>query len=125
MTHLTYKISCLSSSTGVVNLYDRSILDPSITRPKPIKAFMNLTTRINNILFNHDSKLMVISSGAKKDQLKVIHVPTATTFSNWPTDRTPLSKVGRIAFSPNSDYLAIANDKGTVLLYTLKHYALQ
>ncbi|KAI7881234.1 WD40-repeat-containing domain protein [Mucor mucedo] len=113
------------SSTGVVNLYDRSVLDPKIIRPKPIKAFMNLTTRINNILFNHDSKLMVVSSHSKQDQLKVIHVPTATTFSNWPTDRTPLGKVGRLAFSPNSDYLAVANDKGAVLLYTLKHYALQ
>lgn len=86
---------------------------------------MNLTTKINNIVFNHDSQLMVISSNFKKDQLKIIHVPTATAYANWPTDRTPLSKVGCVAFSPNSDYLAISNDRGLVLLYTLKHYALQ
>lgn len=68
---------------------------------------------------------MVITSSFKKDQLKVIHVPTATAYANWPTDRTPLSKVKCVAFSPNSDYLAIANDRGQVLLYTLKHYALK
>jgi U3 small nucleolar RNA-associated protein 18 len=75
-------------------------------------------------VFNHDSQLMVISSQQKKDQLKIIHVPTATAYANWPTDRTPLNNVVNVAFSPNSDYLAISNDKGHVLLYTLKHYAL-
>lgn len=114
-----------SSSTGVVNLYDRSVLEPNNARPKPIKAITNLTTRINNIVFNHDSQLMVIASQSKKDQLRVIHVPTATAYSNWPTDRTPLSDVVAVAFSPNSDYLAVSNEKGHVLLYTLKHYALQ
>jgi U3 small nucleolar RNA-associated protein 18 len=108
-----------------VNLYDRSVLDPNVSRPKPVKAIQNLTTRINNILFNHDSQLMVITSQQKKDQLRVIHVPTATAYSNWPTVKTPFSHIVSVAFSPNSDYLAISNNKGQVLLYTLKHYALQ
>ncbi|KAL7312021.1 U3 snoRNP protein [Mucor circinelloides] len=119
------KYYATGSSTGVVNLYDRSVLEPNNARPKPIKAITNLTTRINNIVFNHDSQLMVIASQSKKDQLRVIHVPTATAYSNWPTDRTPLSDVVAVAFSPNSDYLAVSNEKGHVLLYTLKHYALQ
>ncbi|CAO3648303.1 unnamed protein product [Mucor hiemalis] len=119
------KYYATGSSTGVVNLYDRTVLDPTVTRPKPIKAIPNLTTRINNIVFNHDSQLMVISSQIKQDQLKIIHVPTATAYANWPTDKTPLNNVVDVAFSPNSDYLAISNDKGHVLLYTLKHYALQ
>ncbi|KAI8079668.1 WD40-repeat-containing domain protein [Gilbertella persicaria] len=113
------------SSTGVVNLYDRSVLDPQQTHPQPIKAIQNLTTRINNIVFNHDSQLMVISSQLKRDQLRIIHVPTGTAYSNWPTDRTPLNDVVAVAFSPNSDYLAVSNTRGIVLLYTLKHYALQ
>ncbi|KAI8637323.1 WD40-repeat-containing domain protein [Parasitella parasitica] len=119
------KYYATGSSTGIVNLYDRSVLEPSNTKPTPIKAIANLTTRINNIVFNHDSQLMVITSQSKKDQLRVIHVPTATAYSNWPTNRTPLSDVVNVAFSPNSDYLAVSNEKGHVLLYTLKHYALQ
>ncbi|KAI9470881.1 MAG: WD40-repeat-containing domain protein [Benjaminiella poitrasii] len=119
------KYYATGSSTGVVNLYDRSVLDPNTTNPKPIKAIQNLTTRINNIVFSHDSQLMVISSQLKKDQLRIIHVPTATAYSNWPTDRTPLNDVIGVAFSPNSDYLAISSTSGRVLLYTLKHYALK
>ncbi|KAI8364320.1 WD40-repeat-containing domain protein [Choanephora cucurbitarum] len=119
------KYYATGSSTGIVNLYDRSVLSPDVTRPQPIKTIQNLTTRINNVVFNHDSQLMVISSQSKKDQLRIIHVPTGTAYSNWPTDRTPLNDVVAVAFSPNSDYLAISNVKGVVLLYTLKHYALQ
>ncbi|KAI7899951.1 WD40-repeat-containing domain protein [Cokeromyces recurvatus] len=119
------KYYAAGSSSGIVNLYDRSVLDPNITNPKPIKAIQNLTTKISNITFSHDSQLMVISSQSKRDQLRIIHVPTATAYSNWPTDRTPLNDVTSVAFSPNSDYLAIANRAGHVLLYTLKHYALK
>ncbi|KAI8969098.1 WD40-repeat-containing domain protein [Mycotypha africana] len=118
------KYYATGSSTGIVNLYDRSVLDPELNKPKPIKAIGNLTTRINNIKFNHDSQLMVITSQQKKDQLRIIHVPTGTAYANWPTDRTPLHNVVQVAFSPNSDYLAIANARGKVLLYALKHYAL-
>ncbi|ORE07015.1 WD40 repeat-like protein [Rhizopus microsporus var. microsporus] len=113
------------SSTGIVNVYDRSVLEPESINPKPFKVIESLTTRVNNILFNHDSQLMVISSQSKKEQLRVIHVPTGTAYANWPTDGTPLNTVKCVAFSPNSDYLAIANKKGKVLLYTLKHYALK
>ncbi|CEI92118.1 hypothetical protein RMCBS344292_06389 [Rhizopus microsporus] len=113
------------SSTGIVNVYDRSVLEPESINPKPFKVIESLTTRVNNILFNHDSQLMVISSQSKREQLRVIHVPTGTAYANWPTDGTPLNTVKCVAFSPNSDYLAIANKKGKVLLYTLKHYALK
>jgi U3 small nucleolar RNA-associated protein 18 len=118
-------IASCRSSTGIVNVYDRSVLEPESINPKPFKVIESLTTRINNILFNHDSQLMVISSQSKREQLRVIHVPTGTAYANWPTDGTPLNTVKCVAFSPNSDYLAIANKKGKVLLYTLKHYALK
>ena len=51
-----------------------------------------------------------------------IHLPTHTVFSNWPTSSTPLSYVQCMAFTPNSGYLAIGNDKGKVLLYRLNHF---
>lgn len=45
-----------------------------------------------------------------------------TTFTNWPTQRTPLSYVQNISFSPNDGILAIANDKGKCLAYRINHY---
>ena len=44
-------VAC-GSDSGVVNLYDWSscFLD---SKPKPLKAIMNLTTSINSVQFNH------------------------------------------------------------------------
>ncbi|CAJ0765274.1 1698_t:CDS:1, partial [Entrophospora sp. SA101] len=57
------------SNTGVVNIYDKSCL--TIKEPKPLKSFMNLTTCIHDMKFNHDTQILGISSHSKKDQLKM------------------------------------------------------
>ena len=54
--------------------------------------------------------------------LRVLHVPSMTVFSNWPTSKSPLHYVHSTAYSPNSGYLAIGNARGRVLLYRLHHY---
>ena len=54
---------------------------------------------------------------------RVVHVPTMTVFSNWPTSKSPLHYVHSTAFSPHSGYLAIGNARGRVLLYRLHHYS--
>ena len=63
-----------------------------------------------------------MASKWEKEALRLVHIPTCTVFSNWPTTKTPLSYVFSLDFSPNSGYLAIGNDKGKVLLYRLRHY---
>ncbi|CAJ0760254.1 20522_t:CDS:2 [Entrophospora sp. SA101] len=72
----------IGSNTGVVNIYDKSCL--TIKEPKPLKSFMNLTTCIHDMKFNHDTQILGISSHSKKDQLKMIipHIITIldTTF---------------------------------------------
>ncbi|KAI7860113.1 WD40-repeat-containing domain protein [Circinella umbellata] len=117
------KYYATGSNLGVVNLYDQRVLEPNNTHPKPYKTLGNLTTGIGQIKFNHDSQLMAYSSGEVKNQLKLVHTQTGSVFSNWPTERTPLNKVSAINFSPNSDYLAIGDMRGRVLLYGLNHYA--
>jgi U3 small nucleolar RNA-associated protein 18 len=51
-----------------------------------------------------------------------IHLPSLTVFSNWPTSNTPLHYVYSTAFSPNSGFMAIGNDRGKVLLYRVNHF---
>jgi U3 small nucleolar RNA-associated protein 18 len=51
-----------------------------------------------------------------------IHMPSLTAFSNWPTSSTPLGHVTSVDFSPGSEYVAIGNTRGRVLLYHLKDY---
>lgn len=111
-----------SSKSGIVNVYGRDVLNTNVYKPTPLKALGNLTTRVQEIKFNHDAQLMGISSNRKRDQFRLVHLPSLTVFSNWPTAATPLSYVSSFDFSPRSGYLAIGNDKGRVLLYRLNHY---
>jgi U3 small nucleolar RNA-associated protein 18 len=48
-----------------------------------------------------------------------------TVFGNWPTSSTPLGHVTSVDFSRESEYLAIGNNRGRVLLYQLRHFTQQ
>ena len=54
-----------------------------------------------------------------------VHLPSLTVFSNWPTSGTPLGHVTSIDFSAQSEYVAIGNTRGRVLLYHLRDFAQQ
>lgn len=132
----------IRSDSGIVNVYSTANLQQET--PLPLKALKNLTTPVDDVLFNHDSQLLAMSSRLKKDALKLVclfvfvsvfvcvfirvccglqvHLPSLTVFSNWPTSQTPLHYVSTMDFSPHSGYLAAGNDKGKVLLYRLHHY---
>jgi U3 small nucleolar RNA-associated protein 18 len=105
----------VGAESGVVNLY-------SHCSTKPMKSIMNLSTSADTVKFNHDGQVLCMTSKREKHSLKVLHVPTATVFSNWPTSKTPLNYVWSVDFSPQSKFLAIGNDKGKCLLYKLQHY---
>lgn len=86
------------------------------------KSLGNLTTATTSMQFSHDAQLLALASRNKKDALRIVHVPTLQTFSNWPTAGTPLGHVTSIDFSTRSEYLAIGNSRGRVLLYSLRSY---
>lgn len=129
------------SNSGVVNIYSREqqqeqqqhtlfdggdgsdwVLPEAPTAGKPLKTVLNLSTAIDTLHFNHDGQMLVLASRLQRDALRVLHVPSMTVFSNWPTSKSPLHYVHSAAFSPNSGYLAIGNARGRVLLYRLHHY---
>jgi hypothetical protein len=60
-----------SSSSGVVNLYQSNVALSSL-QPKPEKALMNLTTRVDGLRFNHDSQLMAMFSKRNKDAFRLV-----------------------------------------------------
>ena len=124
----------VGAESGVVNLYnDRqssitsrsgtgNIALTATTERTPLKSIMNLTTSADNVCFNHDGQILAMSTRRETNGLKLLHVPTATVFSNWPTSKTPLKYVWSMDFSPGSKYFAVGNDHGKCLLYRLKHY---
>ncbi|KAI9911847.1 hypothetical protein PsorP6_009043 [Peronosclerospora sorghi] len=113
------KCYATGSKSGVVNIYDNAVL---AAKPKPRKALMHLTTRADRLKFNASSEILAMASSDTKDSLKMVHMPSLTVFSNWPTAQTPLHYVTAMDFSPNSGYFAIGNAKGRVLLYRLTHF---
>lgn len=116
----TSKFMAVGAESGVVNFYsEQQGLSSSKT---PLKSIMNLKTSAEDLKFNHDGQIMAMLTKREKHGLKLLHVPTQTVFSNWPTSKTPLKYVWSVDFSPESKYIAIGNDKGKCLLYQLGHY---
>lgn len=126
-----------AQSSGVVNIYNFSSLPLNWTEhaadhlteeffkvhlSKPCKAVMNLTTSITAMAFHPSSQILAICSSKKKDALRLVHFPTLTVFRNWPTAATPVGRAVSVSFSPNGQFLSVANDKGRVLLYKIQHF---
>ena len=122
----------VGAESGVVNLYSeynyrqqsrsRASLLHGIQTKTPLKSIMNLHTSADKVQFNSDGQILAMSSQREQHGLKLLHVPTRTVFSNWPTGQTPLGYVWDMKFSPRSKFLAIGNDKGKCLLYKINHY---
>lgn len=110
-------------NTGIVNIYDRTRIGTDVnTAIKPVKAIENLVTTISTLCFSSDGQLLCIASRGKRDALRLVHLPSCTVYSNWPTSGTPLGKVTAASFSPNMKLLAIGNEGGRVTLWRLNHY---
>ncbi|KAF8798205.1 WD40 repeat-like protein [Phlegmacium glaucopus] len=127
----------IGSSSGFVNVYGSDSFamhhgdnffssngtNPSATgSPKLVKALGHLTTPISTLRFNHDAQILAMASRDKKDAMRLIHLPSLTSFGNWPTSSTPLGHVTAVDFSARSEYVAVGNTRGRVLLYHLKEY---
>ena len=111
----------VGSDSGIVNIYKRPESSAG-GNMEPVKGVGNLTTASTTMQWNHDGQILGIASRAKKDALRLVHFPTMRVFANWPTSGTPLGHVTSLAFSPASQYVAIGNNRGKVLLYSLRHY---
>ncbi|KAJ1131926.1 hypothetical protein NDU88_010256 [Pleurodeles waltl] len=110
------------SSSGVVNVYAQEDCMRE-AQPRPLKALMNLTTCASALVFNPTSEMLGMASSAADEAVRLVHVPTFSVFPNFPlAKRKNIHLAQCLDFSPGSGYFAIANNKGSALLYRLKHY---
>ncbi|XP_014277897.1 U3 small nucleolar RNA-associated protein 18 homolog [Halyomorpha halys] len=116
----SYDYLATGSSWGVVNLYERP--QKSGSPPKPLKAITNLVTNISSLKFNSTQQILAMASDEKYDQIKLLHLPSMTVFSNFPSFNSQLGKVQTFDFSPSSGYFSCANSKSTAYLYRLRHF---
>ncbi|CAK7213110.1 U3 snoRNP protein [Sporothrix eucalyptigena] len=116
----------IGSKTGIMNLYDRAnLLVPGstttvVTNPTPLRVFEQLITPVTSITFTPDGQLMAFASKYKRDALRLVHLPSATVYRNWPTSKTPLGRITAVAFGRDSDFLAIGNDVGKTRLWEIR-----
>lgn len=113
----------VGSAAGIVNVYARDGLLASDGPARPLKAIGNLTTAVSSLAFSHDGALLALASRAKRNALRIAHVPSLRVYANWPTAKTPLRHAQCVAFHPRGAYFAAGNDRGHVLLYRLEAYA--
>ncbi|CAN3371937.1 hypothetical protein DIURU_004410 [Diutina rugosa] len=115
----------VGTQSGIVNIYDRVKLEAAVdsgSAPTPIKAVGNIVYPISTLEFSPDGQMLVIASRGKRDLLRIVHLPSARVFPNWPTSGTPLGKVTAVKFAPDNSMLAIANEQARVTLWRLTHY---
>ncbi|KAF8330328.1 WD40-repeat-containing domain protein [Cantharellus anzutake] len=115
----------VGTHTGIVSVYDRSaVRQDSMGRSvNPLKEITNLKTSITSMRIDPSSQLIAAASDDKECQLKMIHLPSLKVFANWPTPMAIHGSVTALDFSPGTEYFAVGNDKGRVMLYSLKHFA--
>ena len=100
-----------------------AVFAPASATPRPRSVLMPLVTGIDHLTYNSDGTLLAMASESLKDALRLVHTPSSRVIANWPTAKTPLHFVSATAFSPNSGYICIGNDRGRALLYRLTAYA--
>lgn len=120
----------VGADTGIVNVYEKGVLGrgeesemAKLRTEAPKKALSNLTTSISDVTFNHDGKILAMASRNIKDAVRLVHVPTMSVFSNWPSKSLALRRVQCVAFSAGGGYMALGNDKGDAHLYRISAYA--
>ncbi|XP_017867525.1 PREDICTED: U3 small nucleolar RNA-associated protein 18 homolog [Drosophila arizonae] len=115
------RLLATGSNEGVVNIYDYESIYKTTT-PQPEKCFMNLRTAITDLQFNHTSELLAMCSVKVPNAVKLAHFPSATVYANFPEQTDSLGCIKRIAFSPNSGYLAFGSRGKRAPLFRLKHF---
>ncbi|EMD97304.1 hypothetical protein COCC4DRAFT_140550 [Bipolaris maydis ATCC 48331] len=134
----------IGSSSGVVNIYDRrawSENDPSLSTaeadanggippaPKPLRDLQNLTTPISHLAFTPDGQVLAMASRWKNNAMRLVHLPSATVFKNWPSQKTPLGRITAVAWGrPSEDeekegslaQLAVANEAGHIRMWEIR-----
>lgn len=134
----------IGSSSGIVNMYDRrawSENDPATTgnndianggipkTPKPLRALDNLTTPVSHLQFSPDGQMLAMASRWKTAALRLVHLPSATVFRNWPTQKTALGRVTSIAWgSPSEEeakegsfaLLAVGMETGRIRMWEVR-----
>ena len=118
-------LHAVGSDVGVVNLYPNEWDRSASKALKPLGTALNLVTAVTSLAFNADTRLLSYASDAAKNQLRMLHVPSMTTYQNFPRAiQKSLGRVLSLGFSPSSGMATVGTSQGKVLAYRLAAYEL-
>lgn len=116
------KFFATGSRQGYVNIYNyEDVLEKKY--PKPVKAISNLTTEITDLKFNPTTEILAICSADANNAVKLVQFPTATVFSNFPSQHDVMGNMTTMAFSPAGGFFAAGSIRGDASLYRLRHFS--
>ncbi|KAI5778573.1 WD40-repeat-containing domain protein [Geopyxis carbonaria] len=111
----------VGQASGIVNIYDRTTSFAGAgADPKPMKTIESLTTPVHVLSFSGDGQVLALASRAKKDALRLVHLPSGVVYRNWPTQQTPLGRVSAVAWARGSGMMAVGNEGGSVRLFEIR-----
>jgi U3 small nucleolar RNA-associated protein 18 len=117
------KFLATGSKTGVVNIYSIEGENGQIST-EPLKSIFNLTTTINTLSFHPSSQMLLIATKWKKNQTKLLHLPSFTVYQNFPGVKNGNLKYTTCAdFSSSGEFMTVGNDEGKAFLFHLAHFA--
>lgn len=116
------KFLATGSRQGFVNIYNYEDVFAK-ENPRPEKAISNLTTEISDLRFNPTTEILGICSADTNNAVKLVHFPSATVFSNFPSQHDMMGKATVLNFSPASGFFAFGTIGGLAPLYRLRHYS--
>lgn len=116
------KLLATGSRQGYVNIYNYDdVLGKKY--PTPEKVISNLTSEITDLKFNPTTEMLAICSADMNNAVKMVHFPSATVFSNFPSQHDQMGKTTTMAFSPAGGYFGTGTIEGAASLYRFRHYS--
>lgn len=112
-------LACAAES-GYVNVYSaEEAQDLKTQNPTLLTCLSNTVVAVSRVMFNHDSQMLIVLPRTQAKTISLVHVPTWKVFKSI----HPLGLKGRcIDVSKNSNFLAVGQHNGSVLLYQLDYY---
>lgn len=87
-----------------------------------MKAISNITTEISDLKFNPSCEILAMCSIDGKNAVKMVHFPSATVFSNFPSQHDNMGHAATMNFSPAGGFFSFGTISGEAPLYRLRHY---
>nr|CAB3480202.1 unnamed protein product [Digitaria exilis] len=115
---LDSSLFAVASSSGFVNIYDRSEFVNGGCEPVKVIDGLTSCTSIEQVKFNHDAQILAMISRGGEHTLKLLHLPSCSVSpGTWPETDLKSQFPCSLDFSPSSGLMAVGTFCGNAMLF--------